>query len=782
VSLAAVVLSCASASLSSASAAEPFLAAWSDGTRIAGDRIQGWHESGAPHLAGRPFFDSIGPVRWLIRPDFPAGDEPVSFVEYCNGDRLPGKVIAYRPGVDESYQQSLPYLVVDSPLGIGPPDQIPRSGPFPVLTWGLQRVVWQRVPGRRYTPSTVLLKDGRELSYRSFRWGQESLRLLRPGGIEEISWTQIREFHFPTVDPWEAYILQLAVLAPADNEQLVQIETTQGLRLTTSQARFKALHQGGPDDPNRWAQVVQPAWANRPLWLPFATIRLWRWFAPHEVPLSSLVPSKVEERHSLGGSWPWQTNLNVQSGPLRAAGQEFGWGLGVQAYCRLEFPLAPAVRAFRGKLALDELAADGGCAQGLISLRTKNAETIFRSPILQGSKEAHNVGPLNLPSAGDEPRTLVLETDPVLGPRPVGADPLDIRDTVDWLEPLLELDGPALWAQVRHRAAELMPAWQGWHVAETPGGAVDLRNQWEDGPPLLRGWRSLAVPREKFLTLERTVTISPSQQWLLLAVSRPERDAAASRLQIEIDGKEIERWEVPPAASYRPPELKLLPLQKHLGKTVTLRVQQLPAGPQGLADWRALTFLAHPPGLKPLCEEDPGLVDLLTEGAGQARWQTSGGFLGKGGCLAVVNEARGRARLPNFSLAIRELPALGEFRYLRFAWKVPRGAGACLQFGQDGKFGPAPGVRDPSYRYLVGPAPDPFSGARSLSPDPPRDWALVTRDLYADFGAFQMTGISLVPDMGGEVWLDHVYLARTPSDFVFLVDQVPATGEPAAGE
>ena len=42
---------------------------------------------------------------------------------------------------------------------------------------------------------------------------------------------------------------------------------------------------------------------------------------------------------------------------------------------------------------------------------------------------------------------------------------------------------------------------------------------------------------------------------------------------------------------------------------------------------------------------------------------------------------------------------------------------------------------------------------------------LVTRDVFADFGEFTLTGFGFAP-LEGEMGLyDHIYLGKTPSDF-----------------
>ena len=55
-----------------------------------------------------------------------------------------------------------------------------------------------------------------------------------------------------------------------------------------------------------------------------------------------------------------------------------------------------------------------------------------------------------------------------------------------------------------------------------------------------------------------------------------------------------------------------------------------------------------------------------------------------------------------------------------------------------------------------------------MSGDLPRDWQLVQRDLFSDFGMFAVTGISLNCVDGDEARFDHIYLARTKQDLEYL--------------
>jgi biopolymer transport protein ExbB len=122
-------------------------------------------------------------------------------------------------------------------------------------------------------------------------------------------------------------------------------------------------------------------------------------------------------------------------------------------------------------------------------------------------------------------------------------------------------------------------------------------------------------------------------------------------------------------------------------------------------------------------------------------------------------------------LPIRESPRLGEFRFMRFAVKV-RGEGpACLSIGHDGLWGPDAEVRSSrkgaqqSFRYDAGNGAPSFGAALRVEKKPPSDWVVVTRDLYADFGEFTLTGLSFSVPPGQEAWFDHIFFARSMQDF-----------------
>ncbi|MDX1946935.1 MAG: hypothetical protein SFU86_16150 [Pirellulaceae bacterium] len=169
---------------------------------------------------------------------------------------------------------------------------------------------------------------------------------------------------------------------------------------------------------------------------------------------------------------------------------------------------------------------------------------------------------------------------------------------------------------------------------------------------------------------------------------------------------------------------------------------------------------------KEIYEDDEAFIALLTEGAARAvpdqRETHSGKY-----ALRIVGDERRAATLPGLGVKIRENPGPGEYRYLRFAWKKAGGNAICLQLAKDGQFGAA-SPPAATFRYHAGPGAPSHGGALVLDDQLPAKFELVTRDLFADFGEFTLTGLGFSAIDGQSALFDHLYLARQLDDFELL--------------
>lgn len=128
--------------------------------------------------------------------------------------------------------------------------------------------------------------------------------------------------------------------------------------------------------------------------------------------------------------------------------------------------------------------------------------------------------------------------------------------------------------------------------------------------------------------------------------------------------------------------------------------------------------------------------------------------------------------MANWRYVITENPTgKGEYRYIRFAWKADGGTGVMIQFPDNGAWGavttpcvnpPAPGTR----RYIAGTNVTGWSGV-CVDKEIPKQWTVIERDLFADFGSFTMTGMALTPfsDGGAGDYYDALMLASKKTEF-----------------
>jgi S1-C subfamily serine protease len=73
-------------------------------------------------------------------------------------------------------------------------------------------------------------------------------------------------------------------------------------------------------------------------------------------------------------------------------------------------------------------------------------------------------------------------------------------------------------------------------------------------------------------------------------------------------------------------------------------------------------------------------------------------------------------------------------------------------------------------RYDAGGGQPAFAGATRVWGDLPKEWVVITRDLYADFGNVDVRGLLLGCPDGNAAWFDHLYLGRGHYD----LDRIPA--------
>ena len=341
-------------------------------------------------------------------------------------------------------------------------------------------------------------------------------------------------------------------------------------------------HEG---DQNTWWHMVHPVWSLDPLWVPFKTIVM-RWESrPDTVPLSRVEPSKTVGPALLR----WRADRNVDGGPLRSGGRFGGWGFGVHAHSELTFRLPSTAAAFSTRLGLDRVAGSGGCVRGKIFIGSTKAKPAYQSPILIGSQETVMSPAIPIPRPGKAPLDLILQADPVGRDHPTRAEPLNIRDKLDWLEPQLVLDPKRLLSKVRRHVPSAVPAWLGWRPTLDPKGVYQWRS-WMARPESHERESFLPVLRvgARALKLSREMTVTAGDKWLVVDVGFTDgSDIRADAILLRIGDADIQPEKLPVRQYWRRRTAPLVfSLADYRGKKVKLELTQKPGARE--LYWRAV--------------------------------------------------------------------------------------------------------------------------------------------------------------------------------------------------
>lgn len=797
---------------------ERFVGMLADGTRIHADSIKDWHdETAKPQFAGHSIFDQERPVRWMTDQAVALAEEPAAYIEFFGGDRLPCRVVDYERPSASAYESLGPYLVVEPLVPVDVPGR-PATPFLRISPEWLKRVVFEKRPGvpAAWTPGTVFLHDGSRVSFRVVRWSGGGLALLTESGVRTLLYSQVSELHLPRRDDWDVYFEQLAVLTPDLSGRVIQAETSNGARVTASTQRFRAHHSGDRSKTENWYPLLHPAWSLDPITLAFRLIRTWRFFSPEQPPMWMFEPEARRDDPVFSAGWDWQRNLSVQSSLLRNSRQLAGWGFGVHAPTTLSFSLHPSVREVRCRAGIDQVVGNAGCVRAVMGLESQPGNPFYRSDILIGHQRSIDSGWKSVRTSPEKSDRLELKADPVIADRPKGADPFDIRDALDWLEPEWKLDRAALQLEVNQRLVDGLPALKGWTVSswlpvESEGeaaprtadadSALQVRNEWDGTISSDERVRLLIQPAAPFSVFTRSMKVGTEQRWLAFCLSRPIGEFSDSMIHVRIDGRTMTEASCPRRVNLDDPDPILVAVDEFQGKDVRVDVIILPQDERSVVDWRGVALCERPPGIEPLFDETDEMLESLTEGEGQITLVNEEPQHGNS-ALKLIAGDRVNPAIDGFEFAVREHPGLGQYRYLRFAWRKPAGDRIGFQLGHDNELGipdnefgrktprafapaiaaadlrrrrsnPRQPVSEPNrgarfgYQYDAG-SGDPEESVMRLDRRLPERWTVNQRDLWGEFGSFTLTGLGFRSFDGKPAFFDQIYLARTQNDFRWI--------------
>lgn len=443
-----------------------FVGRFENGLRMEGSPLAGWRWIGPDGNGVRPTRGSAPPLVCFQfdspRPDTVNDKEMV--IEFHNGDRLRGQVVGFQPASGPGNAVPALLVVRTAPIYVKKPEDT-----LAVEVDWVRSIVVDSARARPCGPQSLIGRDGRVVSFRSIRWGDDSVSLLGDEGVEKISLRDVTMIRLADVDPWEGYFRELAAMEDPGVGSLVRVEMVDGTRLSaatdnTAQnaAASPAKPAGGQNQgrkrPNLGSLSMQPVWCRTPIVVPLQSMRV-VWEAPATVvPLSRVSPETSTQPSSFGSGWKWQPNRSVSGEPLWSGNQEFLWGFGVHAPSELVFALPGCARRFRTSLGIDAAAGTGGAAVGRIYLNEAKGTPLRQTGRVVGGGPPTDSGDIELPAASGAPRRLVLVADTSHDAKAPDEATLDLAAHVDWLEPVLHLDGGELRAEVSKRLATEKPA------------------------------------------------------------------------------------------------------------------------------------------------------------------------------------------------------------------------------------------------------------------------------------------------------------------------------------
>jgi hypothetical protein len=412
----------------------------------------------------------------------------------------------------------------------------------------------------------------------------------------------------------------------------------------------------------------------------------------------------------------------------------------------------------------------------------------------------------NLPAGQPDQRRITFRTGMAHEGRPAGADPFDVRDLVNWYEPELRLDPAALESEVAIRRVSRLHGLIGWTLSPNDVASINLTNIVDNLDTRDPQFRLMAKTSDSFITPSRKVKVGANDRWLALVVSRFAENTSPTTLQIRIDGRVYGDFAVPIRQSLVDPEPMLVAVDGFQGKTVSVDLVVFPTDDKSWVDFRGFSVQTNRPGVLPIFEDDESITVTLNRGDGRAVIDAEKPYSGTKS-LKVTPPGTSTPGLAGLEAHVCEQPPLGQFRYVVFAWKKQTGKRIQIQFANRGGFvdgafvgqaggqgGPGRGLRRTqtidergqkfAYCYEQGAVSTQLPLPLWLNGDLPREWQLVRRDMFADFGLMSVTGLSLNCVDGDAAWFDHIYLARTNVDLdyvaTYLVNPMPASPKPDA--
>lgn len=758
-----------------------FVALLEDGRVVEDDVLRNWYSGNAmPQLAGQSLINGGNPMRWMMDRSLGPAEMPNAYIELFSGDRIPGHPDAYVPeGIE--YQADVPeHFLITPSFAFRRSSNSRYRSDIRVRRDFVRKVVWEQMPALvdRHVPATVFLKNGREITFRAIRFSEAGIHLLVDRERMSFGFHEIAELHLDIESPWESHLRELAILfpsgmvEPADQQRLVQWETSDGLVATTSVQRIDADSRGDNNNSDRWVHGIQPAWSLDPIWIECRSTWMRRSWAFDEMPLFRLPYQESRDGAMFSrNGFSARINRGILAGTAKSGDRISGWSFGVMAPSRLSFNLPPMATAFRTMVGIDQAAHDRGCIRGRVFVSWEGSPK-FQSDAIVGSEKTADAGNIRwneVPRDGQ----LILEVDMAHQGRPNGADPFDIRDMANWIEPRIELDGEKLREAIYQRTPETILSWNGWQVASdlTKLRFQTTRRRVEytyESP----SWRTTVVAKDEPLRLTMTKKIAPETTYLEINTAKFD-GGDEPNLEVRINDIPVLSEPLKNVNTHdhvNTPAPYLVDLTPFAGHEVALEISQSP-GPDNISvDWRGIHFLSEPSFLIPVLdapteEQIEGLLTLDGQPA-DAQWNNEIRLVSRP--ALEINDGPW-VQIASFDrpIEIRERPLPGQYRQLRFAFEKKGGGYVQIRLIHD-RDAESPAI------YSVG-TDKAEKGVIELAPKStkPGEWHVVGPDIYSNFREINITGIAIQSvGEGTSIW-DHFVFASSAGHYERLASISP---------
>jgi hypothetical protein len=495
-----------------------YYALFFDGSRLSAPAVSTdiWWSDQAM-LEGRRVFDLRNPVRVLQNITAGASLKGPRVV-MANGDVLPGRVVGYLAASDAD---DLPARLLISLYGsLVSPD--PRGVAVRAdRVLGISLVADETIA----RPGSLLLTNGARLNVTATRWTPQGLKALTDHGLTDFAFDSVCELCIPRPDVMRA-VLDDAFYPPLGTAAVIgRVETIQGAVMTYHRDMI-LVGSSKVSTLSRYL-LVQPSWSSSMILVPLDSIWRQSLRAASEVPLS-LLPAKTL-RESIGiHRWPWKANDNVQCSTLASGSIMVDLGIGTHSCCEIAFDLPARAREFTALVGLDRRVGAGACAVCKIDSDQAAGKSLSSNIVLRSGQEPTLVGPLRIGGC----RTLILSTQWAGDAQRTADYPLDIGSNVDWLMPLVHIDGDE--AALCESLRRFVPGWTRWELAPADARRLNLVPYWDNAHD--RWLPAVHISDSQPVVIHRRLSVVSAANNLVELLFASPKNAALPRFELHVDG------------------------------------------------------------------------------------------------------------------------------------------------------------------------------------------------------------------------------------------------------